>query len=351
VFFNENDSLTAQRFDDASGTLVGAPVSLTQDAGYPLTWFAVSSNGHRLVALVREAPGSGINPGSAVTRLTWVDRQGRTLGVLGEPNNYFSLRLAPGGESAGVNANDGLWLLRPDGRHVRLAISRVDSLLLRTVWARDATDLVSTRREVGGPQDNRVMRLRSGTDNPGVPLSKARGIVSDWSLDGRWLLTELNGTNATPDILAYDVLHDSSTAWLATTANESSGRFSPDSQWVAYTSDVSGSANVYLRRFDGKGEPIRVSTSGGEYPAWRRDGRELFFVSPGNDLMVASLARSGETVTVGEPQKLFSRALSRLPTVMPYDAAPDGQRFLLNVPDRPPSLFFLQGLDAMMGQH
>lgn len=55
---------------------------------------------------------------------------------------------------------------------------------------------------------------------------------------------------------------------------------------------------------------------------------------------------------MGEPQKLFSRALSRLGgSVMPYDAAPDGQRFLLNVPDRPLSLFFLQGLDAMVGEH
>jgi hypothetical protein len=80
-------------------------------------------------------------------------RQGRTLGVLGEPDNYFSLRLAPDGQSAGVNIN--------------------------------------------------------------------------------WLLTEQPGSNASPDILAYDVLHDSSTAWLATAANESAARFSPDGQWVA----------------------------------------------------------------------------------------------------------------------
>lgn len=118
---------------------------------------------------------------------------------------------------------------------------------------------------------------------------------------------------------------------------------------MAYVSDATGSASVYLRRFDGKGQPIRVSTSGGEYPAWRRDSRELYFLSPGNDLMTVSLVRSGETVTVGEPQKLFSRALSRLNgAAMPYDVAPGGQRFLLNVPDRPPSLVFLQRLDALV---
>ena len=349
MFFNQNDALTAQRLDDASGKLVGTPVPIAQDAGNSLGWFAVSSNGHRLVALVREAPGYAIAPGSQVNRLTWVDRQGRTLGVLGEPDNYFSLRLAPDGQNAGVNISSGLWLLRPDGRHVPLA-NRQDGVPLGAVWTRDGADIIFTRRDAAGL--SQPMRLRPGTDDPGVPLPKARGIVSDWSSDGRWLLTEQPGTNASSDILANDVLHDSSTAWLATAANESAARFSPDGQWVAYMSDVSGSANVYLRRFDGKGQPIRVSTSGGEYPAWRRDGRELFFLSPGNDLMTASLAASGETVTVSAPQKLFSRAVIRLNgAAMPYDAAPDGQRFLLNVPDRPPSLFFLQGLDAIMGRN
>jgi hypothetical protein len=32
----------------------------------------------------------------------------------------------------------------------------------------------------------------------------------------------------------------------------------------------------------------------------------------------------------------------------PYDVTPDGQRFLLNIPDRPEPLMFLQGLEALV---
>jgi len=193
------------------------------------------------------------------------------------------------------------------------------------------------------------VRLRVGADDPGVPLANARGDdVMDWSQDGRWLLTSVRETNASSDILLYDMQHASSTAWLATAANEYAARFSPDGQWVAYTSDVTGSPNVYLRRFDGNGQPIRVSTGGGAVPTWRRDGRELFFLSPANELMAATLGRSGETISVEGLQRLLSRPFNgRLSE--PYDAAPDGQRFLVLALDRPPSLFFLQGLDALLG--
>ena len=260
-------------------------------------------------------------------------------------DNYYSLRLAPDGEGAGVNTGTGLWLLRPDGRNIRL-VGRETGQRVGAVWARDGAELLSSTTR-------QVVRLTVGVDGPGVPLANAHGRASDWSSDGRWILMVSIGTNDSGDIVAYDVLRRSATPWLATAANETSARFSPEGQWVAYTSDASGRANVYLRRFDGSGQPIRVSTGGGDLPAWRRDGRELFFLSTGNDLMSASLARSGETITAGEPQKLFSHAISRTAVgggQWPYDAAPDGQRFLLMVPDRLPSLLFLQGLDAVMGR-
>jgi hypothetical protein len=139
---------------------------------------------------------------------------------------------------------------------------------------------------------------------------------------------------------------------MATDTEEQNGRFSPDGKWVAYSSNVSGRFEVYIRSFEGDGQPIAVSTAGGEQPVWRRDGSELFYLEPGDDVMAVSLVRSGNSITPGKPQRLFRIPLNDISrsTIAPYDVTPDGQRFLLNIPDRPTPLFFLQGLDRVIAR-
>ncbi len=78
LFLNKNDTLTVQRLDSSTGTLVGSPVPLAHIAGNPKDWFSVSSNGDRVVALVRESPAEIGDPGDPMARLIWVDRQGST---------------------------------------------------------------------------------------------------------------------------------------------------------------------------------------------------------------------------------------------------------------------------------
>ena len=73
-------------------------------------------------------------------------------------------------------------------------------------------------------------------------------------------------------------------------------------------------------------------------------------MSPGDDVMAVSLTRSGASIVPGKPQRLFRIPLNDITrrSWAPYAVTPDGQRFLLNVPDRPTPLFFLQGLSAMV---
>jgi hypothetical protein len=83
---------------------------------------------------------------------------------------------------------------------------------------------------------------------------------------------------------------------------------------------------VYVDRFPDRGERFRVSTAGGGKPVWRRDGKELFYVSLSNTLMGVPVDMDSERDSVGQPQKLFSPRLRR----NHYDVGPDGERFLLN---------------------
>ena len=92
--------------------------------------------------------------------------------------------------------------------------------------------------------------------------------------------------------------------------------------------DDTGGPEVYIEAFPAPRGKIRISTAGGQFPQWGAGGRELFYVSPDNKLMAVSLKLRADSIEPAAPRELF-----RLPTVEtgrpPYEAAPDGQRFLV----------------------
>lgn len=129
--------------------------------------------------------------------------------------------------------------------------------------------------------------------------------------------------------------------FLKTPFRESAGAFSPDGRWVAYQSNESGRQEIYVRPFvrpgaapaGTAGGQWQVSTTGGMHAAWRRDGKELYYLNPAGAMMAVPIAVTGTTFTPGAPVVLFptriygggqERQLGRQ-----YDVAPDG-RFLIN---------------------
>src|SRR5262249_48630942 len=114
----------------------------------------------------------------------------------------------------------------------------------------------------------------------------------------------------------------------------SSPLFSGDGRWLAYQDNESGTVEVYVRSFPDGGEKERISTDGGFRPVWRADGKELFYLTPDNDLMVATISVS-PTFAVTRREKLFHAPVD--PTFntvsAQYDVTRDGQRFLMVVPE------------------
>ena len=86
---------------------------------------------------------------------------------------------------------------------------------------------------------------------------------------------------------------------MRTPFNEDIGSFSPDGRWVAYDSDESRRKEVYVvpspAALSGAGGKRQISTTGGSYPRWRRDGREIFYIGPDNRLMVVEVNIAGDT--------------------------------------------------------
>ena len=166
------------------------------------------------------------------------------------------------------------------------------------------------------------------TNRPKVPVG--------WSPDGRFIL-----------YIAPGVDDHQVTLWVLPLSGDrkpfpfaeidtlaGSGQFSRDGRWIAYVSGETGRDEVYIASFPDSGRKTRVSSSGGSYPRWRRDGTELFYITPIPEakLMSASLVRRGAAVEVGAVRTLFDPHVSRSGRYM-YDVSPDGQRFLVNTID------------------
>jgi dipeptidyl aminopeptidase/acylaminoacyl peptidase len=128
--------------------------------------------------------------------------------------------------------------------------------------------------------------------------------------------------------------------FLQTESNEQDGRFSPDGHWVAYVSDESGRNEIYVRTFspdalggapDAGGKWL-ISTGGGAEPRWRRDGKELYYVSADGKLMTVDVATAAG-FQAGVPKSLFQVPGPREGALgQSWDLAPDGKRFLFPVP-------------------
>jgi Tol biopolymer transport system component len=167
----------------------------------------------------------------------------------------------------------------------------------------------------------------------GVDLSFASA-PSDWSPDGHFLLyTDLQETNAL-HLWVFPMIGDRKPyRFLSGPAADLEGQFSPDGNWVAYSSNESGRWEVYVASFPGSYAKYQVSTAGGQQPRWRRDGRELFFIAPDRNLMASSV-KPGATLQFNRPVSLFQTSSHEPITAeefFTYDVSADGERFLVNV--------------------
>jgi hypothetical protein len=114
--------------------------------------------------------------------------------------------------------------------------------------------------------------------------------------------------------------------------NEVQARIAPNNRWMAYVSDESGRLEVYVRGFPSAGRQWTISTAGGTQPEWRRDGRELFYISRDRKLMAVPVTTDGDTFSAGAAQPLFDVDVpeSNAPYPNDYAVSADGQRFLIN---------------------
>ncbi len=264
LLFNRQGVLYAQLLDQESLRMDGQPVAVADGVGTPSGWLALSASRRHLVVLSRPVSGAE-NPGVQLVRLRWVDRQGRELGELGDgPGRYWWHRLAPDATRAVVNPDNDIWIYEAEsGVHIPVTSKAGNDCC--AVWS---------------PAGHRLVFRRAGSslwltsaDGEGEatqiqPPSDRSLAVTDWSADGRFLVITAFASTEAPsaDLWLYRFDENKVEPWLDTEFDELHGRFSPNGRWVAYTSDRTGRAEVFLRTFEDQRGAVQVSSGAAHTP-------------------------------------------------------------------------------------
>jgi Tol biopolymer transport system component len=333
LIFSRNQTLMAQRFDANHLQLIGEPFAVANDTDYvsivARAIFSVSQNG----TLVYQT-GS-----STSSQLQWFDRSGKQLSTIGAPARYANPRISPDGRKVAVDIDDpesntAVWLVNLENG-VRSRFTFDSSSAEETpIWSPDGARVLWMSQRNGGINFYMKAATGSGSEEPITRSSVTLlDLPTDWSRDGRFLLYTATRPDWNLQMSILPLKGDGKPrAFAHSQSSEREGQFSPDGRWVAYSSNESGRSQVYVVPFPGPGGKYQISTEGGQQPRWRRDGKELFFLSPGKKLMAVSI-RAGANLEFGEPTVLFqTRAREPLSSeeVFTYDVSPEGQRFLIN---------------------
>jgi Tol biopolymer transport system component len=241
---------------------------------------------------------------------------------------YGHPRLSPDGHAVivpvadPVAATSDLWLIDVE-RDIEMRFTSGARSAIAGVWSPDGDRIVYSMPR-GAPPFMHVQRVDGGEPAAIRPAPGTNQWAWDWAKDGVLVFGD-RSPETNWDIWTLRMDGGEPEVFLRTRYRERDARVSPDGRRVAYVSDESGSFEVYVRTFPNADQKRRVSTNGGEMPAWGGGGSELFFVDADDNLMAVSLS-PGDGIEPGAPTVLFEQ-----PGILGYDVTADGQRFLVNI--------------------
>jgi serine/threonine protein kinase len=333
LIFTRSGTLLAQPIDEGTLRAFGNPTQLAENVLHDVVLgravFSTSETG----SLVYQV-------GSAVSgsRLMWVNRSGKELGVVEDACFCIWPRLSPDERRMAVaitNARTGssdIWTYEL-GVPSKSQLTFEDALEANPEWTPGGDRIVftSTRRSI---RDVHWMDSRGGGPQESLWETDGNKTVSSISLEGVIVAVSSRpnepGSLQTHDLWLRPWTGDRAPRALVTgPSNEIFGQISPDRRWFLYQSNQSGRPEIYVTSFPALQGKRQISDEGGILPRWSRDGKEIFYLTHDHStLFAAGVATEGDTLQVKGRERLFSN-----PFVAgrgyPYDVSPDKNRFLI----------------------
>jgi serine/threonine-protein kinase len=333
-----NGTLFAVPFDADRLQVLGTPTPVLNEVAYSTAWGSAQADFSRTGTLVYRTARAG---GGLVT-VQLLDSASNTRPLLPVPGNYLSPTLSPDGTRLALTSAGDIWVYEL-GREsmTRLTYGGGHG---NPLWTTDGRYIVF--RAARG-----MLWTRSNGTGQAQALTESGSQQVPWSFtpDGKRLAYVENGSGGTTAIWVLPVEIDGSglkpgkaDLFMQRPFATRSPMISPDGRWLAYVSNESGTYRVYVERFPGGGAKAQISGDGGTYPAWSRNGHEIFFWQfdehhPKNELMVAPYHAHGDLLKADRPRPWSGRTMAVFSTTRSYDPAPDGSHIVALVPADAPA--------------
>lgn len=333
LLFGRGDVVMAQPFDLGRMQVAGVPVAVASGISGMSAANYFSFSVSQTSTLIYSSANAEID-----RQLCWYDRQGKQLSKLGQPEYASEPQLSPDGRRLAFRlftqpvGNFEIWV-DDLARGVQARTSFSGLTVSGPVWSPDGLQLAISHSTPQASGDHMYLLQADGTGKE-EPLEQPlleslANYPSSWSPNGHSLLFNHQDKSGKISMWVLPLSGNRKPyRFLETPFNAQMGEFSPDGRWVAYVSNDSGKDEIYVVSFPNAGARVRVSTGGGSQPRWRRDGRELYYLSPEAKIMVAELPPAMSDFRVGAVRPLFALSgLTGVPGYL-YDVSADGQKFI-----------------------
>jgi eukaryotic-like serine/threonine-protein kinase len=339
ILATRESSLFAWPFDPQKLTVTGDAIPVAPNvstfSGGEVGSFAASDTG---VLIFRQGADEAAN-----RRLVWFDRNGKAGEPTGPPIRTSNIQLSPDGNRVAYAEalDDGpadVWVYNfSSGAKIRLTTDR--GMDHTPVWSHDGRRIFFDSHRNGDPVVYERVADGATPEQTLIPAEKTFGQSPRVATpDGRFLLFGKSATSGPPWSLWLQPLslNGAATQYLPSKFDQATPAVSPDSRWVAYATDESGTSEIVVQPLiNPSAGRWQVSINGGASPKWGRGGRELYYLARNGDLMAVPVT-AGATFESGSAVRLFKTPLGATPGGTPYDVTRDGERFLLSIATRDP---------------
>lgn len=284
--------------------------------------------------------------------LTLFDRAGKVVTTIAERHIFNQPTLSPDAKRIALIKPDldketlDVWVYDiATGKGVQLTSNKQREGVQSPAWSPDGRFVAYVA--LRGSRYTILRKLSDGSGAEETIYAHEGGpiVLTDWSLDGRYLsfyTTDLSGSTL------FLLPIDGNRRPIETAKSDKemvAARLSPDSRLLAYRSNETGKMEIFVRSVPPPGTQAKVDkwqiTTEGGYGMvwWKRDGRELFFFGPDRVVMSVEVKSGPGTFEFSKPRPLF-----KAPESIPAQSNPgafgsvsrDGERIVFSVPPVPP---------------
>ncbi len=256
ILFVREGTLMAQRFDAGALELKDSPVPVSEGvlASRFTGQVAVSASQQGVLAWQSDAAGAG-----PASQLLWFDRSGKRVGEVHPAEAFRDPALSRDGTRIAANRFDapsGPWwavsvIDIARGVASQLTFDQANDWL--PIWSPDGSRVVFASERAGVFQLYEKRSDGAGREEPLLETSRRKSPM-DWSSDGRFIVYEETDPKTGRDLWILPLTGERKPfVYLRTDAEEIQGQFSPDSRWIAYSSDESGRYEIYVQPFPATG--------------------------------------------------------------------------------------------------